>query len=112
MTEIKHTPGPWVSEGRFRRIQVDEYDHTAFCCDITTKGPAWRGGIAYIQSAEHIEGITRHEAEANARLISSAPDLLEALKHALVYQPKDDSCDPWVSDARAAIAKAEGASNV
>lgn len=107
----KHTPGPWMAEGKHRHIKVDDYSHDAYVCDVGTGGE-YRGNIAYIQSAEHIKGISRYEAEANARLISSAPDLLEALKHALVYQPKDDSCDPWVSDARAAIAKAEGASNV
>ena len=38
-----------------------------------------------------------------------AADLLAALEEAVSRQPKDDSCDVWVSDARAAIARARGA---
>ena len=43
--------------------------------------------------------------EANARLIAAAPELLEALEWA-VDNPHDDAY--WISQARAAIAKATG----
>jgi len=45
------------------------------------------------------------EIAANARLISAAPELLEALKWA-VDNPNDDAY--WIEQARAAIAKATG----
>ncbi|HDA7260228.1 TPA: hypothetical protein O5T62_002833, partial [Staphylococcus aureus] len=41
-------------------------------------GAEWRGYVASVQSCDHIDGITREEAEANARLIAAAPDLLKA----------------------------------
>ena len=50
----------------------------------------------------------------NARLIAAAPDLLEALKEALIdlenFKVADDVCEehPIIIQARAAIAKAEG----
>lgn len=53
---------------------------------------------------------TKGEAEANARLIAAAPDLLAALKAMLNrYGDKTEHpfCDASIS-ARAAIAKAEG----
>ena len=49
--------------------------------------------------------VTTAEREANARLIAAAPDLLEALEWA-VDNPHDDAY--WISQARAAIAKATG----
>ncbi len=85
-----HTPGPY----RVTRdeIQVASGDAVGLClAKVTTFVPQHRG-----------------KSDANARLFAAAPDLLEALKSAVRMQPRDDSCDPWVSDARAAIAKAEG----
>lgn len=41
-------------------------------------------------------------------LFTSAPDLYEALESAVMYQPQDDSCEPWVHAARAALARARG----
>jgi len=53
---------------------------------------------------------TRQEAEANARLIAAAPDLLEALKEMLsVWEEDDPAYGAMHADkARAAIARAEG----
>lgn len=53
---------------------------------------------------------------ANARLISAAPDLLEALELALKYwadrqQRYRNRAPIWVQEARAAIAKATGATS-
>jgi len=45
--------------------------------------------------------------DANARLIAAAPDLLAALKEVLRCSALPDH---WAAPARAAIAKAEGAS--
>ncbi len=97
-----HTPGPWVyDEG----IVYPQEDHA---------GQAW---IADIRGAV--------DADANARLIAAAPDLLQALKDILhtLEQEQDvyDGADgtPRANEAmrylaehgdaiRAAIAKAEG----
>jgi len=49
--------------------------------------------------------VTTSERDANAMLISAAPELLEALEWA-VDNPHDDAY--WISQARAAIAKAKG----
>lgn len=51
------------------------------------------------------EGQIEVEQQANARLISAAPELLEALKWA-VDNPNDDAY--WIEQARAAILKATG----
>lgn len=59
MSEYGFTPGPWV---------VDDYG-----CDFDG---ARFGEVAYILSKE---GDSFDATEANARLISAAPDLLEAL---------------------------------
>ena len=47
------------------------------------------------------------EAEANARLITAAPDLLEALRSLLDALPSATT-HPAIRSARAAIAKATG----
>ena len=54
----KHTQGPWHATNHHVQSLVHEYD-------------------GYICKAE---GNTKAEAEANARLIAAAPDLLAALK--------------------------------
>ena len=100
---VKHTPGPWT---------CDEHDKLnpdrAF--GIVAE---WKDGdeigtqvVAEVCIAE--PGV----AEADARLIAAAPDLLAALT-ALVNAPginADDlpETDELLSAARAAIAKAEG----
>lgn len=106
---MSHTPGPWV----------------ALCADVSGVRPIgddgvrfweiheassddrYRGGIASVHAAEHIQGITRAERDANARLISAAPELLEALEAVVsVADRKTVEFDK----AHAAIAKARGQS--
>jgi hypothetical protein len=84
MTDSKHTPGPW---------RTDENGHIVCYPDGLSIG---------VLSKQLPEG----ELKANHQLIVAAPELLEALKLAVSNQPKDDSCEAWVSDAKAAIAKA------
>lgn len=71
--------------------------------------------IAVADCAPYYASPYQAVCEANARLITAAPDLLEALKECLPYAEAsvgipetlwpDDSC---LLKARAAIAKAEG----
>jgi hypothetical protein len=85
-----HTPGPW---------QVSPYGN------ITSKS----GKIA---SVEQMPGNYESEKQANARLISSAPDLFSALEklsdYVFEFEGKQNICTSVWMDARAAIAKAKG----
>jgi hypothetical protein len=89
---MKHTPGPW---------QVGHFDSNMICdSDGANRGCA---------PIARVEG-TAAERRANARLIACAPELLEALKLA-VRQNEHDMLmtGKELRNARAAIAKAEGA---
>jgi hypothetical protein len=90
MSESKHTPGPWrYQEGTDAYTHIVHTGVNRFLCQL----------------AQDTSGV----AEANARLIAAAPDLLEALQ--LVCATLGQSND-WRDDsqmarkARAAIAKA------
>lgn len=104
----KHTPGPWWL-GR-------DPSHFGSLTSITG-GSDSTGGI---RSVAEVGGLDIDEAEANARLISAAPDMLEVLKKlddlrnewrnndnfsSIDYM---DEIDNLAEDIRAAIAKAEG----
>lgn len=101
-----HTPGPWTMVGR--EIFGNAFDGSArLICDKV------RGGSPV-------------GADANARLIAAAPDLLYALRDVLaqfdagyfVRNTESDGCSDWavkaakpmmaLAAAQAAIAKAEG----
>lgn len=97
----KHTPGPWV--------------HHAEDNIITTNGGKlileWTARSNHILSG----GMSVAERDANARLISAAPELLEAL--ILMVRTHDEPAESllqemreqkWLEQARAAIAKATG----
>ncbi len=90
----KHTPGPWAV---FRRDGYSTYIHA-----INEGGEINTFQVASCHSATSRKYFpTRGEAEANARLIAAAPDLLEALKELTLERGMTDK-------ARAAIAKAKG----
>jgi hypothetical protein len=100
----KHTPGPWKTVARNYPIaDTGDYDG---CWEVLTGDP--KKPIVQIWGDSD-------EDEANARLIAAAPDLLEALKnivnlwdhHASAHG--DGTIFPLHVAARAAIAKAEGA---
>lgn len=100
------TPGPWkIAEGRFNYHDEAERD-------------AWgsiEGDECYLATVWADATRLRRDAEANARLIAAAPDLLEALTGLLAdiedYQTRnqlgghDNHCQVM---ARAAIEKALG----
>jgi len=94
--QTRHTPGPWDVHG----------DHA------TLVGP--RNGKQMLAEAKHGHIVTEcaltiGEAQANARLIAAAPELLEALKAML--NGGIDTGLTWeetCNQAAAAIAKAEG----
>ena len=89
---MSHTPGPW---------ELREGDDEAF-------GPAiYSAGAHDMDPLATVSRVSRRDAEADARLIAAAPDLLAALEDVVqMYQPAFDP--PFIERARAAIAKAKG----
>ena len=94
----KYTTGPWW---------VDESHING-----SINAGKWHVAMANFYNCHDEEvRVTREHQEANAQLISAAPDLFEALKIILDYPYGDASPldDPLVIErARAAIRKAEG----
>ena len=71
----KHTPGPWLLE---HNLGTDDLD-----CGwsvLEREQNPYRGDVCRVTDAEHIDGITKGERDANARLIAAAPELLGALR--------------------------------
>jgi len=68
---IKHTPGPWYYE-----IEDYDYEDKIATAHIMTRSTS----IALVSSEKDI---CDHENAANARLIATAPDLLEVCKVAV-----------------------------
>ncbi len=109
-TRGSHTPGPWELHH-----DVGGVNSVRVCVpDATTER-----GCRPIAEAE-ILGVPRRVAEANARLIAAAPELLATVK-ALVASVDDHDADmagtghacadaAVLTAARAAIVKAEGTS--
>ena len=97
----RHTPGPW-KEGYYTGDIYAEL----------VAGHSWSRIAAVTGEASGL--ITPDEAEANARLIAAAPDMLEALEqawhliHSFGPKPKDSTYTIVADKARAAIAKAKG----
>ena len=101
----KHTPGPW----QFHELRGDD-----------GLGYIRPNPQDYLEIAHHGDtGRSAEENRANARLISAAPELLEALELCINQLERDtellyDQFTPWaeiptaLEKARAAIAKAEG----
>ncbi len=94
MSTPHHTPGPWVLR---RSITAHPYA----TADVLTPD----GELLALTFAGHDR--KRQPADANARLIAAAPELLAALEKMIEpYGPADDC---WqIREARAAIAKARG----
>lgn len=104
----KHTPGPWVAEMRYindipgnARVEVmagsKHEDHMNSAV----------ASVCYSHTPCRFYIDDKDEAEANARLIAAAPDLLEALE-GFVAEFGDKAVNANVKKARAAIAKATG----
>lgn len=99
----KHTPGPWSVRPTATNFIIDASD------GLRVTALSWQP-LSY-----RMPHATKAEAEANARLIASAPDLLEALillEAEMVASGNAGSEDyGWpkaIVATRAAIAKATG----
>lgn len=91
--EIKHTPGPWKCESGL----VERMDG-AVIARMDRSEEATKAGIYPV------------ERDANAKLIASAPLLLDVLKHTLArLEAKGIAKNgTWTDELSEAIAKAEG----
>jgi len=88
MTANKHTPGPWVVT-----------PHPEPGVDVFAVGELM-GGEEFQYGLSHT--VCYQNAEANARLISAAPEMLEALER--IARPHDCGCKPCTSTCRNQIA--------
>lgn len=97
MTAAQHTPGPWTVT-RTREISAPTPQDSPVILPTITICEVWSGGAG-------IEG-----ADANARLIAAAPDLLAFAKSLIDAWESDGMPPPYeiAKAARAAIAKATG----
>lgn len=114
--ETKFTPGPWSAWlGRGGHSRTGPAAAAAHLFVSEHKKSPY--GAFVEMSSKSMEcpcialGDTKERAEANARLIAAAPELLEALQKLCAIQESGDvAC--WAGEwdqARAAIAKATGA---
>jgi len=100
----KHTPGPWFTKREgFSTVYVEARLRGSTIQEVAACGPTEAGA---------------EQQEANARLIASAPELLEALillEREMVESGNAGSVDygwkPAIEKTRAAIAKATGVSH-
>lgn len=112
--KTEHTPGPW-SAVKSTTMATSRAGRFELACITIMPAGDYRGPVADLQSCDHIQGITMAECEANARLISAAPDLLDAAAAALQLLEQlnrgigaRDGAWYEVAGLRAAIAKARG----
>lgn len=102
----QHTPGPWAfsqsaeyGDTRFYVAQADGAPYTPHYSDVATL------------IAETVSDERRSIQEANASLIATAPELLEALKKMeFAFSPFASDCTlaNLIDQSRAVIAKATG----
>lgn len=96
--ETKHTPGPW----------------TVASPDEISVNAGTEGRVAILTNLRGALGMKGrrdpNEVIANARLIATAPELLEALQHAIDWLNAAGVAEtmPVQQQARAALAKATG----
>ena len=104
------TPGPWVPRRAAKPDNTGGYDWAIIAPDKAIVAECFE----VVDWAENGVDFDTRPVEANARLIASAPDLLEALQDILKVRV-DGEDNIWAGAnrckdiARAAIAKATGA---
>ncbi len=101
MTDIKHTPGPW----EYRSRELDDWGVVRADGFVICQARDKKGMSDVAQSKHRADGTDPFEA--NARLISAAPDMYEALAN---LENDDGRCMPasaWEL-VQNALAKARG----
>lgn len=98
MSNKQHTPGPWYADKIKDRNAYKIFPHGSIHALLTVAGPVHDGAHPYALAAE-----------ANARLIAAAPEILQSLIEISNYFDVDGYCPDEVSQRyHAAIAKATG----
>ena len=98
---IKHTPAPWRVSSESPRIIKKDYRAIGSDAGFLIASTMGNDNSGFYASEQ--------EADANARLIAAAPELLEALEELITATQHLDQCHQATADkARAAIAKAKG----
>lgn len=111
MSKVKHTPGPW-------EIEFDPW-HFDTASTVVGGEKVKAKGIGQQMLVQVGGWASPTEQEANARLIATAPELLEALEELLAVAPAhppaaglivgiEERHSLAIKRARAAIAKAMG----
>lgn len=96
MSDCKHTPGPWcISRTSGMEIFIN-HDH-----DHPNRVAGYFAEVRRFTS-DH------SQVEANAKLIASAPDLLDALRLIASAKDRDFGIDYAIGLAKSAIRKATG----
>jgi len=96
MSESKNTPGPWrISRTSGMEIFIN-HDH-----DQPNRVAGYFAEVRRFTS-------DNEQVEANAKLIASAPDLLDALRLIASAKDRDFGIDYAIGCAKAAIRKATG----
>ena len=96
MKNTLHTPAPWKHANR------GDYDTSGI--GIFANNPA---GMPYYVATAGFMGTADHRyAEANARLISAAPDMFDALQ--AIVDAYGDRDTLLIAQCKAALAKAKG----
>ena len=125
MSQAKHTPGPWVAIFPEHRQKHEGSDITMYevMTEKTRKQLREEGLDHYDRRHEDVANVSivsNHfwrdmnddEAKANARLIASAPELLESLQGVLKIERGTSGriiIEGWQEEViRAAVAKATG----
>lgn len=107
-SENGHTPGPWEYIPGTEHHGPYVMSYVGDVCDCYTMSnpnaaSVRNGGESYPISFQG------EEADANARLIAAAPEMLDALKQAREALKGHDPEWPYMKAIRAAISKATGA---
>lgn len=102
--QFKGTPGEWTARWKpsFTKGENSDGFGLAKVENSDSYGVAWCGQHSFMTEAE---------VKANARLIAAAPELLSALQNAVGlwgFDATDDAQRAWLTESRAAIAKALG----
>jgi hypothetical protein len=101
--ETKFTKGNWYVKSEIDEEYPQKTNYSVHCDPFNDGKFTFTPIIADMRFARSNE-----EAEANAKLIAAAPELLAALQKAVNYvaYPKDEKYYGWVTDAEQAIKKA------
>lgn len=86
MTKTAHTPGPWKHNG-LKEPYFGHNEHTLAAAVWTADGKHFICGTRYNLTTPSAPD--KETADANARLIAAAPDLLEALEYIVNDTPEE-----------------------